>query len=126
MNRALWLCVALALNATAARAADAPDYANLAASAKALDARSHESLGIGIRALSLLLEANSHSFRPMKYLEKNGDLELINELAAKGYVTVSTSPTLPDGTQSDQTFLNYVATEKGSAVISELRGSPSK
>jgi hypothetical protein len=126
MNRASCLCVALMLFANTARASDAPDYANLAAGAKALAARSHESLGIGIRALSLLLEADSRSFRPMKYLEKNGDLELIHELAAKGYVTVSTSPQLPDGTQSDQTFLNYVATEKGNAIISELRGSSSK
>lgn len=120
----MWL-LAMMLIAPAALAAEV-DYANLAASAGRLDATSRQTLGIGIRALSLLLKASSRSFEPEWALKRNGDLELIEELDAKGYVVVTRTSGLPDGTDADTAYVNYRATGKGSAVLTAIMSGSSK
>jgi hypothetical protein len=100
-----------------ASAADAPDFANLEASARVLDMSAHERLGIGIRAVSLLIKASSTGYMPVWSLEKTGDLALIEDLAAKGYVTISRSTGFPDHSNEDAEFLRYVATAKGDVMI---------
>lgn len=123
MKRMLLLAMMLLAHATLAAEVD---YANLAASAGRLDATSRQTLGIGIRALSLLLKASPHSFEPEWALKRNGDLELIEELGAKGYVVVTRTSGLPDGTDADNTYVNYSATEKGSAVVLAITSGSSK
>jgi hypothetical protein len=124
MKRMFWLSMMLLANA--ALAADVVDYGNLAASARSVDASSRQTLGIGIRALSLLLKASPRSFQPEWALKKNGDVELLDELDAKGYVVVTRTSGLPDGTDADVVYVNYVATEKGKAVVSAIMSGPSK
>jgi hypothetical protein len=68
-----------------ASAADAPDFANLEANARAFDASAHERLGIGIRAVSLLIKASSTGYMPVWSLEKNGDLALIEDRLARSF-----------------------------------------
>lgn len=118
--------LSMLLLAHAALATEAIDYANLAASAGKLDATSRQTLGIGIRAVSLLLKASSRSFEPEWALKRSGDLELIEELDAKGYVVVTRTSGLPDGTDPDTAYVNYRTTEKGNAVVSAIMSGSSK
>ena len=123
MSGRVLACVLLFTACCVARAADAPDYSNLAASARALDASAQSSLGISLRALSLLLKASRSGYMPVSSLQESGDLDVIGDLAAKGYVTISRSSGLPDHMQAGTEFLTYVATDKGKAVISAVMGS---
>ena len=106
-----------------AGAASAEDYSNLTASTRSVDATSRESLGINIRAISLLLQASPRAFVPIWALEKKGDLDVLKDLAAKGFVTLTQRRGLPDGSDSDTVYMNYIATEKGNAIVSAIMGS---
>lgn len=123
MRGPLFACALVFTAFCVARAADAPDYSNLADSARALDASTQSSLGISLRALSLLLKASRSGYMPVWSLQESGDLDVIGDLEAKGYVTVSRSSGLPDHTETGTEYLSYVATNKGKAVISAVMGS---
>jgi len=91
--------------------------ADTAARARAVDQNARDTLGIGVRSLAMLLGASEYAFQPKWAVEKNGSWDRLQQLAAKGYITISSTKGLPDGSNADQEFISYVATEKGRAII---------
>ena len=101
-------------------AAVPPSDEALEASAAALEAQSVKTLGLGIRSLALLLAADPNSFTPKWYLERSGKWAMIEELKAAGLIEVNLRETLPGGTSTGETQVNYTLTPKGRAVASGL------
>ena len=50
---------------------------------------------------------------PLKYLEKSGKIDQINELEKAGYVKTSKQKGLPGGGQNSEIFLNVRPLKKG-------------
>ena len=94
----------------------------LVANARALDARSRDSLGVGIRHLSLLLQASPNGFFRKETLEHEGSWSLLKDLEAKGFITIAESSQLPDGQRMGNAVVSFSATPKGQAIIAAIKG----
>ena len=92
----------------------------LADSARSLDFRAHQSLGIGIQHLALLLQAGPRELFRKDTLAQNGSWVLLKELESKGFVTVreTSMPGEPQGSSA----VIISPTAKGQAVLAALRG----
>jgi hypothetical protein len=110
----LWLTT---MPCFASAAVETGDFGPLLRAAKNLDSGSRSGLGVGIRSLALLFDANSVTYTPKWVLEKNGNWPLLLELQRRGYITMSMSAQLPDGTAPGGEFVNYQLTKKGIAVM---------
>jgi len=109
--------VALSLQAFAVE----PDAnALVAESARSLDLRAHQSLGVGIQHLALLLQAGPGEFFRKDTLEQNGSWALLKELESKGFVTVR--ETSMPGERQGGSAVVISPTAKGQAVLAALRG----
>jgi hypothetical protein len=93
--------------------------ARLAESARTLDWRAQQSLGLSIQHLALLLQAGPGEFFRKNTLEQNGSWALIKQLETGGFVTVSES-SMPGGPLGNS-MVSYTATPKGQAIITALR-----
>ena len=115
------LCVAVLLSLSFQTfAVEADVNARLAESVRTLDWRAHQSIGIGITHIALLLQAGPGEFFRKRTLEQNGSWSLLKELESKGYVTLQES-TMPGGSAGDSAIL-FSATPKGQAIVTALRG----
>ena len=97
-----------------------PDTNSLSSSTRALDSRSRESLGIGIRQLSLLLQAGPNEFFRKETLEQNGSWALLKDLESKGFVAITEASKLPNGHPMGNSVVSFSTTAKGQAVIAAL------
>jgi len=94
--------------------------ARLAESARALNWRAQQSLGLSIQGLALLLQAGPGEFFRKETLEKKGSWALIKQLEVGGFVIVSES-SQPNGGLLGNSMVSYTATAKGQAIITALR-----
>jgi len=94
--------------------------ADLTASALEVDALASSSLGMNVRSLALLLDADPSSFRPKWSLEESGDFSLLKKLQADGFIVVTEHRKLPDGRDTGEAFVSYTLTSKGEAVVAGL------
>jgi hypothetical protein len=93
----------------------------LAEAAAAVESKSMQSLGVGIRSLALLLDASPSNFQPVWVLEQDGKMRLLKQLEAKGLIKLTIQAKLPDGTaMGEGGVVNYVATPAGRSVIAAL------
>lgn len=118
--RALGFIAVLLFISAHALAAEADANARLAESAKTLEWRAHQTLGIGIQHLALLLQAGPGEFFRKETLEQNGSWALIKELEARGFITIKES-SVPGGSLLGNSMVSYTATPKGQAIITALR-----
>jgi len=93
----------------------------LGESARVLDWRAHQSLGIGIQHIALLLQAGPGEFFRKETLVQNGFWARLKELESKGFITVSES-SMPGGNPLGDSAVSFSATAKGQAIISALKG----
>jgi len=115
------ICIAVFLSLSFQTFAVEPDAnARLTESVRALDWRAHQSIGIGIRHIALLLQAGPGEFFRKRTLEQDGSWLLLKELESNGYVTVRES-TMPDGSTGESAVL-FSATPKGQAIVTALGG----
>jgi hypothetical protein len=112
MSRNLLILLLAASLATAAQAASSP--ADLRKAAESLDAASREQLGIGVRSVSLLLQASPSSFHLVQGLQQDESWLLLNDLEAKGFVTLILVAG-PDGQ-----LVGIRLTPTGAAVVEAL------
>jgi hypothetical protein len=111
----------LALSMVAGTAAAIAPESKPGAAAAAVEAKSMQSLGVGIRSLALLLDAGPTSFQPVWALERGGKMRLLKQLEAKGLIKITVKEKLPDGTSMGSGgVVNYIATPAGEAVIAAL------
>lgn len=112
------ILIAVSLHAYSAE----PDAnARLAESARTLDWRAHQSLGIGIRQVALLLQADPRGVFRKDTLVGNGTWQLLQELESKGFVTTRESA-MPDGSVVGNLAVSFSATAKGQAIVMAIRG----
>jgi len=91
-----------------------------------LDRQSRATLGIGIRALSLLLDAQGpslHFFRKDMLIE-DGSWSSVQELDKNGYATVKIVTGVPDGSDPRTEHVVIELTAKGAAVAKSLVPGP--
>ena len=94
----------------------------LAAHAQALESQSLATLGITLREISLLLQADPHIFARKETLEQDGSWTLLKDLEAKGFVEIRESHNLPDGNAKmlGVSVVQYRASVKGQAVVAAI------
>jgi len=94
----------------------------LAAHAQALESQSQATLGITLREISLLLQADPHVFARKETLEQDGSWSLLKDLEVKGFVEIHESHTLPDGDAKmlGVSVVQYRASVKGRAVVAAI------
>ena len=78
-----------------------------------LNRQSIKLLGVSLNALDYLVSASPNSYLLLSHLERSGDINYIRELEAKGYVRTQVVQALPDGTQSNETFLRVIPVGQG-------------
>jgi len=110
------LCVIGLLLLSAAASAAEPSRPNPATAAKTLDSQSKSSLGISLRALAFLFDADPGTYLLKEALQFDGTLYNVKELERAGYAKVSTIKT------ADGEFVQIVPTDKGEAVRRALAG----
>jgi len=79
-------------------------------------------LGITLREISLLLQADPHVFARKETLEQDGSWSLLKDLEVKGFVEIHESHTLPDGDAKmlGVSVVQYRASVKGRAVVAAI------
>jgi hypothetical protein len=112
--------IALLLLSAEAFAVEPDANARLAESARTLDWRAQQSLGLSIQHLALLLQAGPGEFFRKETLEQNGSWALIKQLETGGFITVRQS-SMPGGGPLGNSMVSYTATPKGQAIITALR-----
>lgn len=73
-----------------------------------LNGQSIKILGVSLNALRYLVGASPTSYLLLSELERNGDVNYIRELEAKGYVKVQTVQGLPDGSEKNAKFMRVI------------------
>jgi hypothetical protein len=112
------ILLALAFGTSAKEAGPPKDLANRAAT---LDAQSRSALGVGILALSLLDNTGPNLHFPKEMLSQIGTWSRYQELERAGYVTLTESTGLPDGSAPGTQFVAIVLTAKGQQLRDALR-----
>lgn len=94
----------------------------LAAHAHALESQSQATLGISLRQISLLLQADPRVFARKETLEQDGSWSLLQDLQAKGFIEIRESHMLPDGDTKmlGVSVVQYRASVKGLAVVTAI------
>lgn len=108
--RILCFAMVFALTITPARPADRTEIEQKVAE---LDRQSLKLLGVSLNALRYLVGASPNSYLQLPHLERSGEINYIRELEAKGYVRMQVVQGLPDGTQSNETFLRVIPVGQG-------------
>lgn len=121
MRAFLVILVALSLSQNA-WSAERNANLQLAAHARALESQSQATLGISLRQISLLLQADPHVFNRKETLEQDGSWPLLKDLEVKGFVEIHEPHTLPDGDTNmlGASVVQYRATIKGLAVVTAI------
>lgn len=83
---------------------------------EALNNSSISSLGISLKALTYLVSASGYSYIPLWHLEETGDINFVRELESAGYVQIIERQGLPDGTSSDEIFVNINPLKTGNEI----------
>ena len=79
-----------------------------------LDKYSLEILGISIRAVSELIQLETHPmFTSLDYIQENGNYEYLKELEENGYIKMEHVKGMPNGERMDEDFVWLVQTELG-------------
>ena len=79
-----------------------------------LDKYSLEILGISIRAVSELIQLETHPmFTSLDYIQENGTYQYLQELQEKGYIKMEHVKGMPNGERMDEDFVWLVQTELG-------------
>jgi len=120
--RALLVILAVLSLSQNAWSADRNANQRLAAHAKALESQSQATLGLSLRQISLLLQADPHAFFRKETLEKDGSWSLLKDLEAKGFIEIRESRMLPDGDTKmlGVSVVQCRASVKGLAVVSAI------
>lgn len=87
-----------------------------------LNAQSVKLLGVSLNALRYLAGADANSYHHLGHLEQSGDIKFIRELEHKGYVKTQIVRALPDGTQTNETFLRVIPVGDGAEVQRSIIG----
>lgn len=110
------LCVTTVLLISTAASASEPCQPDVTQAAKALDAQSKSSLGVSLRALTFLFDADPGTFLLKEALQLEGTLYYVKELERAGYAKVSTVKT------ADGEFVQIVPTDNGQSLRRALAG----
>ena len=84
--------------------------------AQTLNAQSKTSLGVGIRALAFLFEAEPGTYLAKRSVSLQANWHHLVALKKAGYVEIHTVPS------AEGDLVQIVLTDKGQAVVSELQG----
>ena len=104
------LATILMVFALGAHAADPKEIESKVAE---LNGQSIKILGVSLNALRFLVGASPNSYLLLSELEREGDVNYIRELEAKGYVKVQTVHGLPDGTEKNEKFMRVIPIGNG-------------
>jgi uncharacterized caspase-like protein len=118
MRTVIVLAICIFFTAALSAQQSASPNRDLTKHARALEAQSVATLGIGLRSVGLLFQADPRSVFAKSELVKRGDWSLLQELERKGFVTV-TACTPP---QCADEFASYILTAQGTSVVSAIRG----
>jgi hypothetical protein len=97
-------------------AVNAADPGEIEKKVAALNLQSIKSLGVSLNALRYLVDANPNNYLLLSHLEQSGEITFIRELELKGYVRTQKVKALPDGTQTNQTFLRIIPLGAGAEL----------
>ena len=123
------LLIAALVTTTAALAAPATSFSStdvvqLAKRAMKLDQESKANLGVSIRALILLLQANQgpyEQFLRKDSLVRNGSWADLQELLKNGYAKTSIRTGIPDGSDPHTEWVVVKLTDKGKGIATSLK-----
>jgi hypothetical protein len=119
MRKLLLPFLLLASTPSLAKVPSAPSP-DIASRATAINAQSKSQLGVGLIALSLIVDAGPGHFFPKDMLVQNGSWLKYKELERAGYITLKVSDGLPDGSAAGTEFVTVVLTGKGQKLRAAL------
>ncbi|MBW8310843.1 MAG: hypothetical protein K0M64_02305 [Rhizobium sp.] len=111
-SRNLLVLMLVALLSSIAHASTSP--VELGKAARSIDSASRTQLGIGLKAVSLLLQAGPNTYHLVEALQQEESWLLLKDLEKKGFVTLSSVP----GPEGELVSIRLTAT--GMAIVEAL------
>ncbi len=81
-----------------------------------LDSYAREHLGIGVKALAVVLRTQQSTFESKSALQESGEWQLLIALRDEGFIEVSMTDKLPDGTSVGEELVSRRLTAKAREV----------
>jgi hypothetical protein len=110
----------LTLSAGSASAGGKPD---LEARIEAINAAVKAETGVSLTALPLIADAGPSGYFPVAMLESSGRWQGFKQLESAGYIQIQLTQGLPDGSNRDMQFAQFVLTESGAQLQAALQAS---